>query len=541
MQFFQAPQGALFATEATLLALFLIIILVGLTARYFRLPYTTILVLAGLGIELLGFVPTIQLTPELVLLLILPPLAFEAAFHLDFDTLRGDLTPVSVFALLGVLLTMLIAGAVMVWGLGMSWQIALLFGTLIAATDPVSVVAVFRELGVAKRLSVLIESESLFNDGTSIVLFRLVLVAVLTGVFHPAEGFIEFARLVLGGIALGFGLGYVATRVLARIEDSLIEISLTVILAWGAYLLGETLDVSGVITTVVAGLVLGNLGGRTAFGPGTKIALEHILEFIAFVANSFIFLLIGLQVSLIDLRVNWLPMLWAIAAALVSRAIVVYGLSVPLRWIAKPIPLQWQHLLFWGGLRGGVTLALALSLPIDVPGRETLIVAAFGVVLFTLVVQGLTIRPLLHWLQLAPAHEKLRKQEAVRARLRAARAADRRLLRLLDKGTLKASTFQSMHAEVKTRADTLAHELEFLNDTEREIKSNEFQIARLESLRAQRSELSDLKRRGLISDLTYHQLVAEVDVQLHALSDEAQDRQDIALESPEETETQIQE
>lgn len=353
MQLFQEPPGSLFATEATLLALFIIIILVGIAARYFRLPYTTVLVIAGLGLEALGVLPGIELTPELVLLLFLPPLAFEAAFHLDFERLRQDLTPVAVLALLGVVISMAVAGAVLVMALKIPWEIALLFGTLIAATDPVSVVAVFRELGVAKRLSTLMESESLFNDGTSIVLFRLVLAVVLTGAFHPIDGLVEFLRLVVGGMALGFGLGYLASRFLSRIDDYLIEISLTVVLAWGSYLLGEYLQVSGVIATVVAGLVLGNLGGRIAFSPTTKIVLEHVLEFLSFVANSFIFLLIGLQVNFIDLRTNGVVIFWAIVAALVARAVAVYGLALPLSRFSNPIPLKWQHLLFWGGLRGG--------------------------------------------------------------------------------------------------------------------------------------------------------------------------------------------
>src|SRR5581483_2287914 len=295
VQFLQEVGGKLFDTEATLLALFIIIILVGIAARYYRLPYTTILVIAGLGLEFLGFLPKIELTPEVVLLLFLPPLAFEAAFHLDLEKLRQDVTPVAVFALFGVMVSMVVASAVLVFSLGFPVEIALLFGTLIAATDPVSVVAVFRELGVAKRLSVLMESESLFNDGTSIVLFRLALAVVLTGAFHPIEGLVEFLRLVLGGMALGFGLGYLTSRFLARIEDYLIEISMTVVLAWGSYLLGEYLGVSGVISVVVAGLVLGNYGGRISFSPTTKLVLEHVLEFVSFVANSFIFLLIGLQ------------------------------------------------------------------------------------------------------------------------------------------------------------------------------------------------------------------------------------------------------
>lgn len=518
MTLFAEDNTNLFATEATLLALFIIIILVGLAARYFRLPYTTILVLAGLGLEFFRFLPTIELTPELVLLLFLPPLAFEAAFHLDFDQVRQDLTPIAVFSLAGVIITMLVAGAVIVFGLGLSWPLALLFGTLIAATDPVSVVAVFRELGVPKRLSTLMESESLFNDGTSIVLFRLVLVVVLTGVVDPFSGVIQFLRLVLGGIALGFALGYITSRVLIQINDYLIEISLTVVLAWGSYLLGEYLGVSGVITTVVAGLVLGNYGGRISFSPTTKIVLEHVLEFISFVANSFIFLLIGLQVNLIDLRTNWVPLLWAIAAALVARAVAVYGLSLPLGLFSKPIPMKWQHLLFWGGLRGGVTLALALSLPPEVPGRETLLVAAFGVVLFTLVVQGMTIRPLVQRLGLVPKQEERRAFDMTRAQLFALRAGERRLNRMHNQGAITQTAFDSVQTDYQIREQELQETLQMLYAQNPGLTRGELNAARLEGLRAQRSELFDLNRRGFITDEVYRELTEAIDGELNQLS-----------------------
>lgn len=507
-------QGPLFQTEATLLALFIVIILVGLAARYFRLPYTTILVLAGLGLEFLRFLPAIELTPELVLLLFLPPLAFEAAFHLDFEQLRRDIVPIGAFALLGVLVTMGVTGAILVWGLGWNWEIALLFGTLVAATDPVSVVAVFRELGVSKRLSTLVEGESLFNDGTSIVLFRIVLAVVLAGSVNPATGLLEFLRLVLGGTGLGFVLGYLASRLLRRIDDYLIEISTTVVLAWGSYLLGEFMGVSGVISVVVAGLVLGNYGGRISFSPTTKIVLGHVLEFISFVANSFIFLLIGIQIVLDDISAHLLPILWAIFATLVARAVAVYGLSFPLGRLSVPIPFSWRHLMFWGGLRGGVTLALALSLPLAVPMRSSLVLAAFGVVLFTLVVQGLTMRPLLELLRLVPKEDLRLEYEKKRGQLLALRSAERRLRQMLEEGFLSEQAYAQLKSRYGPQEGVLEEALQALHGQHPELVETESAAAEVEALRAQRSALVDLKRRGLISDAVYRGLTAEIDERL---------------------------
>lgn len=510
-------EGNLFAAASTLLALFLVIILAGLGARLVKLPYTSVLVLAGLALQLLPLPPQLNLTPEIVLIIFLPPLAFEAAFHLDFDRLREDLAAVTVFALFGVVVTMAVTALILVYGLGWNWEIALLFGALVAATDPVSVVAVFRELGVQRRLSTIIEAESLFNDGTTIVLFRIVLAVVALGNMNLQAGLVDFLRLVLGGILLGFVLGYLASRLLISIDDYLTEISATVILAWGSYLLGEYVGVSGIIVVVVAGLVLGNYGGRVSFSPTTKIVLAHVLEFVAFVANSFIFLLIGLQVKLADLGSNLLPILWAIPATLVARAVAIYALSLPLR-VSNPIPLRWQHLLFWGGLRGGVTLALALSLPLNIPLRESLIVAAFGVVLFTLVVQGLTVKPLVRYLGLVPREESRREHETVRARLLAVRASERRLAVLREQSVVSAEVYESVSSQYAKRHEELAKELRDLHEQHPEITEDELRVARLESLRAERSALFDLNRRGSVSDEVYGGLIAEIDTQLHALS-----------------------
>ena len=261
--------------------------------------------------------------------------------------------------------------------------------------------ALFRTLGAPKRLALLMESESLFNDGTAIVVFNLVLMAALTGAFHPFQGAVDFLRVAVGGLAVGFVSGWLIAQLIARIDDYLIETTLTTVLAFGAYLIAERLHFSGVLAVVAAGLINGNIGPQ-GMSPTTRIVLFNFWEYMAFLANSLVFLLIGLQVNIPMLRANWQPVLLAVLAVLVSRAVVAYGLGWIHNRLTDPIPWRWLHVLNWGGLRGAIALALALSLPAALgPGRDLVRVMAFGVVLFTLLVQSMTMKPLLRRLGIA--------------------------------------------------------------------------------------------------------------------------------------------
>jgi len=260
-----------------------------------------------------------------------------------------------------VILTTLIVAGMLVFGTYLSLASALVFGALIAATDPVAVVSLFRVLGVPKRLRVLVEGESLFNDGTAIVLYNLLLAFALTGQFSLGQGIVEFIRVSVGGVLVGLLLGWLASRLIARIDDYLIETTLTTVLAYGAYLIAEQLHFSGVLAVVAAGLVNGNIGPQ-GMSPTTRIVLFNFWEYLAFLANSMVFLLIGLQVDIPTLLSAWQPILWSILGVMVARLVIVYGLDwLAGRWI-DPIPPRWQHVLAWGGLRGAVSLALVLSL-----------------------------------------------------------------------------------------------------------------------------------------------------------------------------------
>jgi len=367
-------------------------------AKRLRIPYTVALVVAGLLLSLLRL-PILSplqlgqrpnwLTPDIILILFLPALVFEGSIKIDVRDLVRDSVPLLLLANVGVLLAMSVTGYVVHWAIGLPILIALLFGAIISATDPIAVLALFKDLRIDKRLSTIIEGESLLNDGTAVVLFQILLAGVVSGRLGWAKGAGQFVTAVAGGAALGFAMGYVVSKITATI------------VAYGSYLLAHNLHLSGVIATATAGLMVGNFGAKRGMSPRTRVALESFWEYIAFVMNSLVFLLIGLEVHINALVHAWRPILIAIAAVLIGRAISVYILFPMSNLFARPVPGRWQHVVVWGGLRGSLALVLALSLDSAFPYRDRILDLTFGVVVFSILAQGLTIKPLVRILGLA--------------------------------------------------------------------------------------------------------------------------------------------
>lgn len=506
------------STETLIIELLLIVSVVALVVRRLRIPYTVALVVAGL---LLTFQrpQQIELTPDLILSLFVPPLVFEAAFHLDARRLRDNLLPILALAVPGVVLTTLIVGFMVSIGAGMALTTGLAFGALISATDPVAVVALFRALGAPRRLVVLVEGESLFNDGTAIVVFNLVLAAALATAQEASigltllAGVIEFLRVSIGGIAIGVGLGWVAAWLIARVDDYLIEITVTTVLAFGSYLLAERMHVSGVLAVVGAGIVCGTLGPR-GMSPTTQIVLFNFWEYLAFVANSLVFLLIGLDVNVAQLAAQSGPIALAVGAVLISRVLLVYGLGALIN-LRRPV-LSWpyQHVLFWGGLRGAIGLALVLSLPATFADRELLRVMTYGVVLFTLLVQGVTMSPLLRRLGLLDREEGRLEYERRHAHLMTAVAAQRRVAELYHTGVISSATWQELAPNLEAAIVTSRAVQQELLAEHPTLRDAEVEAARREGLRAQRATLSMLFSDGSISEPIYQELITAVDAAL---------------------------
>jgi Na+:H+ antiporter len=512
------------STESLIIELLLIVSIVAIAVRRLRIPYTVALVIVGL---LITFQTTFkfELTPELILALFVPPLVFEAAFHLNLQELRRNLPVILLMAVPGVILTTFIVGGLLAIGVRLSLPIALVFGSLIAATDPVAVVALFRTLGVPKRLSVLIEGESLLNDGTAIVLFNLMLVIALTGKYNLVDSLVRFFTVSIGGIVVGLVLGWLIAQLISRVDNYLIETTLTTVLAFGSYLVAERLGFSGVLAVVVAGLVNGNISPQ-GMSPTSRIVIFNFWEYVAFLTNSFVFLLIGLQVNINALLASWQPILWAILSVFVARIIVVYGLNWLGRHVAEPVPLKWQHVLNWGDLRGAISLALVLSLPVSLGAdRDMLRVMAFGVVLFTLLVQSTTMGPLIRWLKIITRSDAQVDYELQHAELTALRSADGRLDRLHNDGMLSSHSWEKLKRFITQESTTQAKKVRGILLADPALESEELDTAWREILRAKRSSLLDLRRDGVITDEVFEQLSADIDARLSegfpSLPDEA--------------------
>jgi len=497
--------------EEVIIFLLFIASLVGIIARRFRVPYTLGLVVIGLLITLLPQVD-ITIQPTLIFALLIPPIVFEGAFHLNLNSLRRDIVPILTFAIPGVILTMAIVAALVSWGTGIPILYTLVFGAIVAAIDPVAVIALFRNLGVPKRLQVLLEGESLLNDGTSIVLFGLVLsLAVAGGQFNFFTSLVDFIRIAGGGIAIGLVLGTIISQMINRIDDYLIETTLTTILAFGSFLIAEELfHVSGVLAVVGAGLIAGNIG-PAGMSPTTRIVLFNFWEYAAFVANSFIFLLIGLQIDISTLFESWQMIGIAIIAVLIARAITIYGLA----WIGRDIPFRWQHILNWGGLRGAISLALALSLPFALgTARSQLQVMTFGVVIFTLLVQGLSIGPLIRRLGVNIRSSVREEYQRRNARATATQSSYDHMEKMRIQGLISAHTWQTIAPLLAQYIQVLVEATKDILTEHPELEAEEMETARRETLQSQRSTLSSLLNDGVIGEEIYSQLVSEVDAAL---------------------------
>lgn len=378
----------------TLGILLLVACVVAIVSRRIGLPYAVGLVAAGIGLSAAGYRSGIVLTPDLIFTVLLPPLVFEAALHLEWRQFRREAPLVLNLAFVGTFLSAAVVAAGMHWLIGWGWQAACLFGALIAATDPVSVIAMMKEQRADRRLRFIMEAESLVNDGAAAVLFALCVGVIQGGPIGPGGMALAAVTTVAGGVLCGLAVAAALLLLAGRSDDHLVELTLTVLAAYGSFALAERLGVSSVLAALTAGMVFGNWGRRHALTERGGEAVIRFWDFAAFLANSVIFILIGGREAEADLTAYLMAAGVAVALALAGRAVAIYPLAALYRRSSLALGRPERHLLFWGGLRGALGLALALGTPRELPEHDALIGAAFAVVAFSIFVQGLTV-PLL--------------------------------------------------------------------------------------------------------------------------------------------------
>lgn len=464
-----------------------------------QIPYTLLLVIVGLGLAFVD-VRLVDLSPELILSIFLPPLLFEAAWNLKWSELKRELLPICLYAVFGVLIAIVGIALGLNQLAGVSLSTALLIGASLSATDPVSVIALFRELGVASRLSILMEGESLFNDGMAVVAFSfLVALPLGTADLSVQSAVIEFVRVVGIGIGVGCLIGFGISYLTQRFDLPLVEQSLTLVSAYGTYLIIEDLGGSGVIGVVTMGLILGNFGSRIGMNPRTRIIVSEFWEFLAFFVNSIVFLLIGDQIRFNILGQNLGTIAITLTIMLMTRAIALYSLSALSNQLSESkIPLNEQTVLVWGGLRGSVSIALALSVPAILPDREEIIATVFGVVLFTLLVQGLTIKPLLEWFNLLGQPLQQEFSEAI-ARLLALRRVLQHLDQSGDRPAIEPEFYRYQESLIKGEILRLEEAIDTLQDEHPDLRTFAAEQFKLELLAVEADTYAELVRAGQLN------------------------------------------
>lgn len=507
--------------ESVILILFVIASVVAVITRYINLPYTIALVGVGLILGKLHFLNPPSLTQELLYTVFLPPLIFEAAIHLRASELWRDIWPITVLVIPGVIASTLLTAVVMV-PVSMhftqidviTWPVGILFGAAVSATDPVAVVSIFNKLGAPRRLQLLIESESLLNDGTSIVIFILAMQYVLGHLGTPQAVTVDFFKVVGFGLLIGSVIGVASAAVIKHVDDAMITITLTTVAAYGSFLIADKLGFSGVMSTVAAGLITGTKGLSQTLFPSIRLAAETFWEYIAFVMNSLIFLLMGFAVNLNLLWELFPFVMIAYVSVLVARFFVVSGTWAIFYPTKRTFPFSWAAIMTWGGLRGALSMVLALSIPDSFGLKELIVTLVFGVVLISIFVQGITMSPLMKILGILSPISQLKNYELIKTEISLHQNTLDTLKKLNKKRFLSTKTFEMLSKEYQDKIATLTTDLDTIEIDKENLLEEEALNMKRRILTEEINALLEMYQQGTIGIEVYKMIRNEFDTQL---------------------------
>jgi CPA1 family monovalent cation:H+ antiporter len=512
--------------QLVLLALLVMLGVLLVAGPRLRIPYPILLVLGGLALGFVPGVPTLSLPPDVVLVAVLPPLVYLSAFNTSLRELRANIRSIGVLAIgLVVATTVLVAVAAHAAIDGLSWSAAFVLGAVVSPTDPIAATSIMRRLGVPRRVVNVVEGESLVNDGTALVLYRVAVVATISGAFSMWDASWRFVWGVVGGVAIGLVVGFLVAQVRRRLDNPPVEVTISLMTGYLAFIPANAAQASGVLSVVTAGVYL---GWRTPEVTSVQSRLQGtaVWEILAFVINALLFAVVGLQLSgILDAltgvpagRLAWYAVL-VTATVIVARLAFVPVLTyLPKRLIRRaPTPLDQTLVIACSGMRGGVSLAAALAIPLtthagaNFPQRDLIIFLTFMVILGTLVLQGLSLPFVIRALGLEPDH--LDEKEDAKARIRASEAAIARLEELADEDWVREDTAERLRGLYTFRRNRFASRFDAESDGAIEERSQNYQRLRRELLEAERAAIVDLRREGTINDEGMRRLLRDLDLE----------------------------
>ena len=503
---------------------------VAMATRKLRIPYTVALVITGLLLSFIRsrFYPDfdvgLHLTADLLFVVLLPVLIYEAAFHLELREFLANWKSILTLAVVGLMVGIMLCGSMLYGGLMLvdlpfSFGGALLVGTIVAATDPVGVISILRATRAPRRLAVLMEGESLLNDGVAVVAFAVVLAAMglnkeVTEV--TATWLMRYLSWeILGALVVGGGLGFFLAWMTSKVDDHLIEITLSTIAAFGSFLLAHKLHTSGVIACLVAGMLGGNFGAKYGMSASTRVSVVSFWEYITFVANSIIFLLIGLEIDPVQMLRDWPAILFTWVAMLASRALFVGPVLPQIARLEGGMPRGFGSVVIWGGIRGGIAMVLAMGIPRTFEYRELAMNCIFGASLLTILVQSTTIGLLLQKLGLVRDRKAFEIVERLRGRMRSIQSALSFLDRQHDMGVISEEIYQEVHQELINEQERLRQDQEEARDLAEAIRREEALALRRKLLIVRKESLRQASADGAIDELVMRTLVGELDERIH--------------------------